>query len=74
MTHLDVTTEKIKAALFVRPTRSLDRHCLRNAGDAVALADQVKEVLRDFVKPTRPSGWCATTKARSQGRASSATG
>ena len=36
--------------LFVRPTRNLDRHCLRDAGDAVALADGVKTVMRDFVK------------------------
>jgi hypothetical protein len=48
--HLDFRTEKIKAALFVRPPRRLDRHCLRDARDAVALADQVKEAMRDFVK------------------------
>ena len=39
-----------KAALFVRPTRSLDRYCLRRAGDAVALADGAKALIRDFVK------------------------
>jgi hypothetical protein len=51
--HLEHRTEKIKAALFVRPTRSLDRHCLRDAGDAVALADRAKEVIRGFVKHHR---------------------
>jgi hypothetical protein len=48
--HLDSRTDKVKAALFIRPTRGLDRHCLRNAGDAVALADRVKEAMREFVK------------------------
>ena len=48
--HLDDHTETVKAALFVRPTRSLDRHCLRNASDAVALVDRVKEAMREFVK------------------------
>jgi len=42
--------EKVRAVLFIRPTRNLDRHCLRNAGDAVALADRVKEAARAFVK------------------------
>jgi hypothetical protein len=48
--HLQHRTEKVKAALFVRPTRNLDRHCLRDAGDAVALADGVKTLMRDFAK------------------------
>ncbi len=47
--------EQVRAALFVRPTRDLNRHCLRDAGDAVALADSVKETLRDFVKRHRAS-------------------
>jgi hypothetical protein len=48
--HLQNRTEKVKAVLFVRPTRNLDRYCLRNAGDAVALADGVKATMREFAK------------------------
>jgi hypothetical protein len=48
--HLQHRTERIKAVLFIRPTRDLDRHCLRDAGDAVALADGVKAIMRDFAK------------------------
>jgi hypothetical protein len=48
--HLQHRTQKVKAALFVRATRALDRHCLRDAGDAVALADGVKAAMRDFAK------------------------
>jgi hypothetical protein len=44
--HLEHRTQKVKAALFVRPTRNLDRYCLRDAGDAVALADGVKAAMR----------------------------
>jgi hypothetical protein len=51
--HLAHRRQKVKAVLFVRPTRNLDRHCLRDAGDAVALADRVKELMRDFVKRYR---------------------
>lgn len=48
--HLEHRPSKVKAVLFVRPTRNLDRHCLRDAGDAVALADGVKTVMREFAK------------------------
>lgn len=48
--HFQHRTQKVKAVLFVRPPRCLDRHCLSDAGDAVALADRVKEMTRDFVK------------------------
>ena len=48
--HLEHRTQKVKAALFVRPTRNLDRHCVRDAGDAVALADGVKTLMREFAK------------------------
>jgi hypothetical protein len=44
--HLQHRTQKVKAALFIRPTRNLDRHPLRDAGYAVALADGVKNVMR----------------------------
>ena len=48
--HLEHRTHKIKSILFARPTRNLDRHCLRDAGDAVALADGVKTLMREFAK------------------------
>ena len=48
--HLEHRTQRVKAVLFVRPTRNLDRHCLRDAGDAVALADGVKAAMREFAK------------------------
>jgi hypothetical protein len=48
--HLQHRTQKVKAVLFVRPTRNLDRHCLRDAGDAVAFADGVKAAMREFTK------------------------
>ncbi|MFY7952646.1 MAG: SAVED domain-containing protein [Armatimonadaceae bacterium] len=48
--HLEHRTHKIRSILFVRPTRNLDRHCLRDAGDAVALADEVKTMMREFAK------------------------
>ena len=47
--YLQHRTEQIEAALFVRPTRNLDVHCLRHASDAMALADGVKPLIRDFV-------------------------
>lgn len=46
--HLEHRTQKVKAVLFVRPTRDLNRHCVRNAGDAVALADSAKQLMREF--------------------------
>jgi len=48
--HLQHRKERVRAVLFVRPTRKLDRHCLRGAGDAVALADGVKGMIRGFAK------------------------
>jgi hypothetical protein len=48
--HLRHRNEKVQAVLFIRPTRNIDRHCLRDAGDAIALADKVKGAIRDFVK------------------------
>ena len=48
--HLQHRKERVRAVLFVRPTRQLDRHCLRGAGDAVALADGVKGMIRNFTK------------------------
>lgn len=51
--HMEHRTQQVKAMLFVRPTRNLDRHCLRDAGDAVALADGVKTLMRDFAKRHR---------------------
>jgi len=60
--------------LFVRPTRDLDRHCLRDGGDAVALADRAKALMRDFAKRHGAKGSCYTTSARSAARVSSATG
>lgn len=47
--YLQHRTEQIEAAFFVRPTRNLDVHCLRHASDAMALADGVKPLIRDFV-------------------------
>jgi hypothetical protein len=48
--HLQHRKQKVKAALFVRPNRDMNRHCVRDAGDAVALADGAKQMMRDFVK------------------------
>lgn len=48
--HLDHRKNKIKAALFIRPLQNLDRHCLRDASDAAALADGAKNLMRQFVK------------------------
>ncbi len=42
--------EKIAALLLIQPARGLGRECLRNASDAVALADGVKKSIRAFVK------------------------
>jgi SMODS-associated and fused to various effectors sensor domain len=48
--HLQCRTERIRATLFIRPNRNVDRHCLRDAGDAAALADGAKALIRDFAK------------------------
>lgn len=53
--HLQHGTERVGAVLFVRPSRNLDRHCLRDAGDAIALADGVKVAMREFAQRHRPS-------------------
>ena len=45
----------VSALLLIRPERDLGRGCLENAGDAVALARGVKDLLRPFVKR-----WSAT--------------
>jgi hypothetical protein len=42
--------EKVRAVLFIRADRPLDRHSVHNAGDAVAMADLVKVAVRAFVK------------------------
>lgn len=39
-----------RATLFLRPKRELGRRCLRDAGDAAALAESFKREVRDFVK------------------------
>jgi SMODS-associated and fused to various effectors sensor domain len=49
-TYLSERGEKIAALLFLRPERELGRECLRDAGDAVALADGVKMHARQLVK------------------------
>jgi hypothetical protein len=48
--HLVEGKEKVAALLLLRPERELGRECLRNNGDAVALADGIKSLTRSFVK------------------------
>jgi hypothetical protein len=48
--YLSGRDEKIAALLLLRPERDLGRDCLRNGGDAVALANGVKLLTRQFVK------------------------
>jgi hypothetical protein len=48
--HLQHRREKVKRVLFVRPNRDMNRHCVRDAGAAVALADGAKLMMREFVK------------------------
>lgn len=48
--HLAERTEPVAALLLLRPERELDNRCLQSAGDAVALADAVKQRARTFVK------------------------
>ena len=49
--HLSaIEDQSVAALLLLRPRRELGRHCLRGAPDAVALARDVKELLRRFVK------------------------
>lgn len=43
-------SEKVAAMLLLGPERELGKECLRNGGDAVALATQFKERTRAFVK------------------------
>jgi hypothetical protein len=45
----------VSALLLIRPDRDLGRGCLNSAGDVVALARGVKDLLRPFVKR-----WSAT--------------
>jgi hypothetical protein len=42
--------DKVASLLLMQPERGLGRECLRNASDAVALADGVKNSVRAFVK------------------------
>lgn len=48
--YLSERNEKVAALLLLRPERELGRECLRDAGDAVGLADGVKIYSRNFVK------------------------
>ncbi len=48
--HLPNCGEKVRAVLFLRPARDLGRHCLRGAGDAAALAENAKTMIRAFVR------------------------
>ncbi len=48
--YLSGRKEKVAALLLLRPERELGRGCLRDDGDAVALADGVKALTRNFVK------------------------
>ncbi|MEK6281731.1 MAG: SAVED domain-containing protein [Acidobacteriota bacterium] len=48
--YLSTRKERIAALLLLRPERELGRECLRDGGDAVALADSVKSYTRQFVK------------------------
>ncbi len=48
--NLKERKEKIAALLLLRPDRELGRECLRSGGDVVALADGVKNQVREFVK------------------------
>lgn len=47
---ISTRSESISSLLLLRPERELGKECLRNAGDAAALAAQVKKVTRNFVK------------------------
>jgi len=48
--YLSQRTEHVASLLLVRPNKELGRDCLRGAGDAVVLADGVKELARGFAK------------------------
>lgn len=50
LAFLNNRAEKVASVLLLRPKRDLGRECLRDAGDAVALADHVKKYARAFVK------------------------
>ncbi len=47
---LQERTERVFALLLLRPARELGATCFQSAGDVVAFADKVKEVVRPFVK------------------------
>lgn len=51
--YLASRPEKVASLLLLRPERELGREALSSAGDVVALADQVKERARTFVKKWR---------------------
>ncbi len=48
--YLDGRQEQVAALLLLRPNRDLGRECLRDAGDAVAVADRFKDAARALVK------------------------
>lgn len=47
---LSTRKQNISALLLIRPERELGKTCLRNAGDAAALADGTKELIHRFVE------------------------
>ena len=49
-THLEEAGESVRALLLLKPDRELGTACLRNAQDAVSLAQEIKKVARHFVK------------------------
>ena len=50
---LNENSNEVSSLLLVRPERALGRDCLRDAGDAVALADEVKNSIRQFIRRNR---------------------
>lgn len=48
--HLESRTNEVSALLLIRPERELGRECFSGAEDVTALADGVKELVRNFVK------------------------
>jgi hypothetical protein len=50
---LEHRREKVASLLLVRASRELGHDCLRGAGDAVALANSAKSILRDFANHWR---------------------
>jgi hypothetical protein len=48
--HLEHRNEKVASLLLIHPDRRLGRPCIRGAGDAVALAESAKALMRDFAR------------------------